>query len=431
MSKGSLSFISEWGLTNPKEIAMACAEEAGRITDESEAILSKAEDRELTTGEIKTLDSNRAKVQTIRARQEREQEVADKEHARISKAVLADMDGKNKTSEGYSEVAALKGSGAMCFTNSQKVASAPLRGDKADHPHPVGAIVQAAITGRKNSLDLPIKNVLSEGTDSAGGYTVPTQLSSNIIDKARAASVMNQAGVQTYLTDSDNLTVAKVTGDPTVETKAENAAFSGSDITFGAVSFAPKLVGIYCTASRELAEDSINFTAAVENVMARALAVGLDQLALNGSGSGEMLGILNDSGIGQSTSAGAVAWTTFSSEVDTIRQANYEPNAYICEPAIMHAVMETKDSNNLWLSAPPTLDGIRGYSTSNCASGEAVVGDFSQAAFCMRHGLRVEVSTQAGDVFSKHQVAIKMFMRVDFSTLNDAAFRRISGITAS
>ena len=165
--------------------------------------------------------------------------------------------------------------------------------------------------------------------------------------------------------------------------------------------------------------------------MARALAVGLDQLALNGSGSGEMLGILNDSGIGQSTSAGAVAWTTFSSEVDTIRQANYEPNAYICEPAIMHAVMETKDSNNLWLSAPPTLDGIRGYSTSNCASGEAVVGDFSQAAFCMRHGLRVEVSTQAGDVFKKHQVAIKMFMRVDFSTLNDAAFRRISGITAS
>ena len=114
-----------------------------------------------------------------------------------------------------------------------------------------------------------------------------------------------------------------------------------------------------------------------------------------------------------------------------IRQANYEPNAYICEPAIMHAVMETKDSNNLWLSAPSTLDGIRGYSTSNCASGEAVVGDFSQAAFCMQHGLRVEVSTQAGDGFSKHQVAIKMFMRVDFSTLNDAAFRRISGTTAS
>jgi hypothetical protein len=49
----------------------------------------------------------------------------------------------------------------------------------------------------------------------------------------------------------------------------------------------------------------------------------------------------------------------------------------------------------------------------------------------MRHRLRVELSTQAGDVFSKYQVAIKMFMRADFSTLNDAAFRRISGITAS
>jgi hypothetical protein len=73
-----------------------------------------------------------------------------------------------------------------------------------------------------------------------------------------------------------------------------------------------------------------------------------------------MLGTLNDSGISQSTSAGAVAWTTISSEVETIRKTNYEPNAFICEPAIMHAVMETKDSNDLWLSAPPTLDGIRG-----------------------------------------------------------------------
>lgn len=61
--------------------------------------------------------------------------------------------------------------------------------------------------------------MLPEGTDSAGGYTVPTQLSSNIVDKPRAASVMNHAGVQAYLTDSDNLTVAKVTGDPAVEKK--------------------------------------------------------------------------------------------------------------------------------------------------------------------------------------------------------------------
>jgi HK97 family phage major capsid protein len=144
-----------------------------------------------------------------------------------------------------------------------------------------------------------------------------------------------------------------------------------------------------------------------------------------------MLGILNDTAIGQTTAAGAVAWSTFSGEVDTIRQANYEPNAYVCEPAIMHAVMESTDNNGLWLAAPPTLEGLRGYSTSNCPSGEAVVGDFSQAAFCMRHGLRIEISTQAGDVFSKHQVAIKLYMRVDFGVLNAAAFRRVSGITAS
>ncbi len=95
----------------------------------------------------------------------------------------------------------------------------------------------------------------------------------------------------------------------------------------------------------------------------------------------------------------------------------------------MHAVKETKDSSTLLLNAPPTLNGTRGY--SNCVSGESGVAGSSKTAFCMLHRLQVEASTQSGDVFSKHQVAIKMLMYVDFGKLNDAALRRTSRVTAS
>ena len=420
-------------------------EEIVELVSECETIINRAkrEDRELNAKEAARIDeiqgedgtggllaAKEVEYKRLRAAENRSaQRIDEKLRDGTLKLPGTGVDPVTP-SDKYSVVQDLKGRTAFEFSNRQKVADCAT-GDRSELANPIGSMMAAAITGRRGGLDRPILNVMSEGTDSAGGYTVPTSLSGQIIDKARAASAISRAGVRTFMTDSDNLTVAKVTGDATVETKAENAAFTGSDLTFAAVSFTPFLVGCYVTVSRELAEDGINFPAMLEDKLARALATGVDALALDGSGSGEVLGLLNDTGIGQTTTAGAVTWQIISGEVDTIRQNNYSPNAYILEPDIAHAVNETKDSQNRWLGPPPTLDGISQLATTDCASGEAIVGDFSQAAWCMRHGVRFEVSTEAGDAFAKHQMIVKMYLRFDFASLNDTAFRRISGLTAS
>jgi HK97 family phage major capsid protein len=49
-----------------------------------------------------------------------------------------------------------------------------------------GDFLRAMITGAKNDLE---KRALAEGTDSAGGYSVPDIVLSRFIDKLRAAAV--------------------------------------------------------------------------------------------------------------------------------------------------------------------------------------------------------------------------------------------------
>jgi HK97 family phage major capsid protein len=60
------------------------------------------------------------------------------------------------------------------------------------------------------------RKALGIGTDTAGGYTVSGALSSQWIDLLRAQMVLNRAGVTTIPMENNSLTLAKVTGDPTV-----------------------------------------------------------------------------------------------------------------------------------------------------------------------------------------------------------------------
>ena len=75
-------------------------------------------------------------------------------------------------------------------------------------------------------------SALSEGTDSAGGYTVPTVLSAQLIDMLRADSVVMAAGAQSVPMARDNLSFAKVASDPVPAFRAEAAAIAESDPTF-------------------------------------------------------------------------------------------------------------------------------------------------------------------------------------------------------
>ena len=67
-------------------------------------------------------------------------------------------------------------------------------GHRAEYPDvTIGGFVRSMITGPRNDSE---KRALSEGTLSAGGYTVPTPLAREFIDMLRARTVCINAGAQ-------------------------------------------------------------------------------------------------------------------------------------------------------------------------------------------------------------------------------------------
>src|SRR5579864_2923201 len=104
-----------------------------------------------------------------------------------------------------------------------------------------------------------VRNALSIGTDSAGGFTVPVLTSALLIDALRARCQVMAAGAQTLVLDGGkSTTIAAIASDPTAAWKSEGAAVATSDMTFSPVTLTPKTLAVIVTASRELVEDSLN-----------------------------------------------------------------------------------------------------------------------------------------------------------------------------
>jgi hypothetical protein len=81
--------------------------------------------------------------------------------------------------------------------------------------------------------------------------------------------VLNRAGVTTVPMDTSQLTMAKVTGDPTVSWHGENAALTDSDATFGAISLQAKTVVTLVKLSLELSQDSANIEQILQGTITR------------------------------------------------------------------------------------------------------------------------------------------------------------------
>jgi HK97 family phage major capsid protein len=97
----------------------------------------------------------------------------------------------------------------------------------------------------------PEERALSEGTLTAG-HLVPTPLSSRVIDLARNASRVLQAGAITVPMGSQTLKLARLTGEGTPAWKNENASITAADMTFDSVTFQARTLVRLVTLSVEL-----------------------------------------------------------------------------------------------------------------------------------------------------------------------------------
>lgn len=136
---------------------------------------------------------------------------------------------------------------------------------------------------------------LTVGTNSAGGYTVATDLlASSFIDILRKKAVVLRAGAQSLSGLVGNIAIPRQSGAASAYWVAESGTPTASTVAFEQVAMSPKTVGAISQISRKLLiQSSMDVESMVRNDIAQVIALEIDRAALYGSGSSNQPSGLN------------------------------------------------------------------------------------------------------------------------------------------
>ena len=376
-----------------------------------EALVSAAESegRDMTAAEIEEFDALKAQLAAIDANAER----------RAGLTALRQASGLSERVE------------RLALGADQSLASLPQFQRPQGNTMCVGDLVRASLgMGGYETFAAQTR-----GTGSQGGFTVPSFVSAEIIDAARAASRVVQAGARTIPVQGDT-SFSVVESDPVIRSHAENASITESEILFGSRNFQPQTKVCLIRASVELVEDSATFNDTVESVLAAAFAVEIDRLALFGHGVGEQLGVLNTVGIHEIDGSTLSTWAPFARAYQAVRSSNHTPAAFITSPGGMGAIDDLAEAVNLQpLRRPPSLENTAFLDTTSIpeAGGspnttQAVTGQWNQLFIATRTPITVEASRVGGDAMSRLSILIRAYARLDSFVVRKAAFAKVTGI---
>lgn len=257
-----------------------------------------------------------------------------------------------------------------------------------------------------------VKAALSTGTDSAGGYALPSVVMPSILQALVPASSVLSAGAGIVPLDfgAKMFTTVAVDSIPKAAWRLESGNVATSEPTFRAVQSIPKSLAFMFKVSRELLADAPNMAQALTTAIAQAFAVELDRTALRGSGTNpEPRGILNTPGvvsIANGANGSALAgYANFFSAIQGILNANAPaPAAAIMSPRSFVKLASLVDAQSQPLKKPEMIEKLNMLSTtavpddldvgtsSDCS--EIYVGDFSSVNFMMREQVSIQLAKE-------------------------------------
>jgi len=310
------------------------------------------------------------------------------------------------------------------------------------------------------------KAAVNETIGSQGGYLVPEEISTEIVDLLRPQAVIRALGVKTTTMKRDTLTKPRRLGGTVAYWGAEQASMTSSVTSYGQVKFIAKKLYVLVEVTKEmLADADPSVEADIREDMAAQMALAEDLAFINGSGIGEEpLGILKTPGVTNIAYAtGAVSaapeYTNMLKGAAIVRNNNANPNGVVMhsrvgdklvgaldttgQPAFKNIVggynwsgmdltMGSRTSNNPnAVQIGQALGMKQAYSnqipTSATTSGTSpvIIGDWRGAEIGDRQDIEIEVDRSLG--FRTDTVFIKATKRVDFLSTLPASFVVITG----
>ena len=229
-----------------------------------------------------------------------------------------------------------------------------------DEPLSLQRYLRGMATGQWDGAEH--ERALAEATVGAGGALVPAPLSARVIDLARNATRVFQAGAITVPMTSQTLALARLTSEGSPAWKTEGGNITAADLAFDRVTFTARTLVRRVDLSVELFEDA---DPSSEDIIARSfagqMAVELDRAALLGSGTPpEPTGVRNTSGVTITAhgAAGTAITTTTAYDwhlyaVGAVRTAGFTPNAHIQAPRTSTSLSKLREATTSAYLTPP------------------------------------------------------------------------------
>lgn len=300
--------------------------------------------------------------------------------------------------------------------------------------HTISALDAVALYLRHGSAvtaeqAIAIRNAMSTTTTTEGGYTVPAEVASMVIDKLKAFGGMR--AVSTTITTASGVALSWPTSDGTAELGAivgQNVVAPTADITFGTVGLNP----FYYTSNQialplELIQDSaVDIVGFVVDRLATRIARKQNSDFTIGAGTTLPDGVIPRAGVGKTGATGQTLTVTYDDLVDLKHSvdAAYRTGAkFMLNDLSVATVSKLKDSQGrpLWIpavtvGAPDTILGhavqINNDVAVMAANAKSIAfGDLSQYYIRDVAGTTSMLRFEDSAFALKHQVGFVGFTR--------------------
>jgi HK97 family phage major capsid protein len=302
-------------------------------------------------------------------------------------------------------------------------------------------------------------------TTSGASAIVPLDWSANIIDKARNASVMFQAGCQLVPMDAKTVQIARLTTDPTVAFKTEGSPVGASDMAYDYIQLVSTSMAALVVVSMEFLQDAVDAEAQITGALGKAMGLELDKAIMFGqlgatgtndegstyalaspypkgilknlidNAAGNIIGSFPTNGTAQTA---ATPWTEMLALVYKPLRANEKCSAIVSNVALVQqydGMVDTQYNpirkpeiiaNTPWLQTNAIPSYTRGTMSSRAT--DVFAGDFSQVLVGQRLGLEIRVLTER--YAENGQVGLLAYWRGDVNVARPAAiacYRALQG----
>lgn len=289
-----------------------------------------------------------------------------------------------------------------------------------------------------------VNAALSVGTNTAGGFSVPSQTMPQILSALTPVSSLLTAGagIVPMDTGAKSATTAIVDTVPTASWRQERGNVAESDPALRGVVATPQSLAFYFKISRELLADGQGIEAALQIAIAQSFAQALDYAGLRGSGAApEPLGIKDTPGVHtilNGTNGAALAgYGNFMSAIEALLTANAPmPTAAIMAPRSLVKLAGLVDTTGQPLRKPELLTNLPMIATpqipinltrgSATDASEIYMGDFSKMYFLMRENLSIQLLRET--FATTGELAFLCHVRADVVITHPKAFAVVTGV---